>query len=116
MDHREAFCEGDLVLVRDLRREKVSKDKMMPKWFGPRKLIRINPRRSTAMISRLYGGKTTKYHLDDLRPFHQRDLEEFHFRNGEEIQQEPPPPLHIERSAVTMALLIRQRSIDLRWA
>jgi hypothetical protein len=40
---RESFQEGDLVLVRDLRREKVNKDKMTPKWFGPRKLIKVNP-------------------------------------------------------------------------
>lgn len=50
-----AFREGDLVLVRDLKREKVSKNKMAPKWFGPRKLVKVNPGGITAMVSRLYG-------------------------------------------------------------
>lgn len=100
---REAFQEGDLLLVRDLRREKVSKHKMTPKWFGPRKIIKINPGRVTAMVSRLYGAKTSKYYLDDLRLYLRRETVSV-------------PPLEVERTAMSMALLLGQRSVDLRWS
>jgi hypothetical protein len=56
------------VLVRDLRYKKVSKDKITLKWFGLRKLVKINPGNIIAIISRLYRGKISRYYLNDLRP------------------------------------------------
>ncbi|EKV12008.1 hypothetical protein PDIG_47230 [Penicillium digitatum PHI26] len=112
---REAFQEGDLVFVRDLRSEKVSKDKMKPKWFGPRKLVKINPGRLTAMVGRLYGDGTSKYHLDDLRLYHRRENENFHFDRPPDSPPEVIPPFRVERTAMSMALLAGQRSFDLRW-
>lgn len=106
---REGFQEGDLVLVWDLRRDKVSKDKMTPKWFGLRKIVKINPGRVTALISRLHRNKTSKYHLDDLRIYFRWEQEDFHYQ-----ESAPVPPLEVERTAMSMALLLGQRSVDLR--
>lgn len=108
---REAFQEGDLVLVRDLRKEKVSTDKISPKWFGLRKLAKINLGRVTAMVSRLYGAKTSKYRLDDLCLYFRRENEHLHYR-----ETVPMPPLEVERTTISMALLLGQRSVDLLWS
>ncbi|KAK4861328.1 hypothetical protein LT330_004244 [Penicillium expansum] len=72
---REAFQEGDLVL------------------FGPRKIIKINPGRVSAQVTRLYGSKTSKYHLDDLRLYFRRENEDFHY-DGCEIRPETPTPAY----------------------
>ncbi|KAJ5969793.1 hypothetical protein N7501_006041 [Penicillium viridicatum] len=84
--HRDAFKEGDLVLVQDLKREKISKNKMTPKWFGPRKLVKINPSRATAQ-------------------------EDFHY-SGATSAPDAALPLDVKRSAISMALLLGQRSVD----
>jgi hypothetical protein len=110
--HREKFNDGDLVLVRQFD----TVGKMEPKWLGPRILTQMNPGGLSAQVRRLYDDRSSRYHLDDLRVYHKRNAEEHHYDQPATQERVPAPVFHVERTAMSDALLLGQRGFDLRWS
>lgn len=90
---------GDLVLVRDIQKEKQHGRKLDPAWMGPRLLVGISSSGVSGYVQELYGEKIKRYHLDDLKTYCPR--------------QHPSNATTIERSAMLYAGFPGQRAVDL---
>lgn len=90
---------GDLVMVRDLQKEKEYGRKLDPNWLGPRLLVMISPSKVSGYVKELYGENTKRYHLDDLKVYCRRTT--------------TSPATAIERGAMLHAGYLGQRAVDL---
>ena len=59
-------------MVRDLQREKQHGRKLDPSWLGPRLLVELTNSGVSGYVQELYGEKTKRYHLDDLKVYCKR--------------------------------------------
>ena len=93
---------GDLVLVRDIQKDKQHSRKLDTNWLGPRLLVEVAPRGVSGYVKELYGDATKKYHLNDLKVYCER-------------QQGLPSDtaMVVERGAMRFAGFPGQRAIDL---
>ena len=66
---------GDLVLLRDLARDKHLGRKLDPRWTEPRLVDRLSKNGMSAYIRALYEppDRSKRYHIDDLRVYTSRD-------------------------------------------
>jgi hypothetical protein len=67
---------GDLVLLRDLARDKHLGRKLDPRWTEPRIVDRLSKNGMSAYIRAVHEGpdKAKRYHIDDLRVYSSRTL------------------------------------------
>lgn len=67
---------ADLVLLRDLKRDKHLGRKLDPRWTEPRIVDRLTKNGMSAYIRALHEGpdKTKRYHIDDLRVYRSRTI------------------------------------------
>lgn len=89
----------DLVLVRDIQKEKQHSRKLDPAWMGPRLLIGISSSGVSRYVQELYGEKVKRCHLDDLKTNCPR--------------QQSSNATTIKRSAMPYAEFRGQRVVDL---
>ena len=64
---------GDLVLVRDMQKEKQHGRKLDPSWVGPRLLMRLTGSGVSGYVQEMYDDKVKRYHLDDLKVYCRRE-------------------------------------------
>lgn len=91
---------GDLVLVRDLERDKHHGRKLDACWTGPRILTEIISSGVSGFILELYREEVKKYHLDDLKTYCPRT-------------ENSPTTTSIPRTAMALAGFPEQRAITL---
>ena len=67
---------GDLVLLRDLQRDKHLGRKLDPRWKEPRIVDRLAKNGMSAYIRALHEGpdRSKRYHIDDLRVYRSRTI------------------------------------------
>ena len=67
-----ALRAGDLVLVRDIQKDKQNSRKSDVNWLGPRLLVNVASCGASDYVKELYGDAMKKYHLDDLKVYCER--------------------------------------------
>jgi hypothetical protein len=95
---------GDLVLVRDIQKDKQHGKKLDSRWMGPRLLTQLHSP-VTGYVQNIYGdGKTKKYHLDHLKVYCPRsdriNLTQFPQNDPYELE---PNAIYTIASATTIA-------------
>ncbi len=91
---------GDLVPVRDFKRDKHHSRKLDARWLGSRILIEITSSGVSGFVQELYGEEVKKYHLDDLKTYYPR-------------AKNSPTTTSITRTAISLAGFPGQRTITL---
>lgn len=91
--------QGDLVMVRDLQRDKQHGRKLDARWLGPRLLVGISSSGVSGYVQELYDDRVKRYHLDDLKVYCHREGAENNTM--------------IERGAMLYAGFQGQRAVDL---
>ena len=91
--------QRDLVLVRDLQRDKDHGRKLDVRWLGPKLLVGVSTSGVSGYVQDLYDDKIKRYHLDDLKVYCER-------KGGNNESS-------IDRGAMRYAGFLGQRAVDL---
>ena len=67
--------KGDLVLLRRYALDRQRGKKLEPRWSGPYKIQKFTNNRRSAVVKGLEEGKSTRQHIDNLKPFYARTEE-----------------------------------------
>lgn len=65
--------QGDLVMVRDIAKDKQHGRKLDPSWLGPRLLTSTTASGVSGYVQEMYSDKVKRYHLNDLKVYCSRD-------------------------------------------
>lgn len=67
--------KGDLVLLRRLAQDGQKSHKLEPRWEGPHRVTKLEWHSKTLWLEPLKGGRSKKYHVNDVKKFVERQPE-----------------------------------------
>jgi hypothetical protein len=72
----------DLVMIRDMKRDKAHGRKLKARWLSPRLLVEIFSSGVSAYVKDLYNDQVKRYHLNDLKVYCSRESDVLVPRNA----------------------------------